>query len=591
MKTDVKKLTYFPVSVTEGTYITGTSIKVDEALHNPFLIEILEQNLDKLKCLKGEWQHNQPFFTAAKDAAVIGDYWIYLGRTRGSVDTSLLLPNSVVYFDGTYMRVIHFREHHSTEIKPKYDVCIVGGGAGGIGAAYALKEQGYRVCLIEKIDALGGTHCNAGVGLMIANPICNWYKPLAMDMYADGILNFYKYAVSGNPFVGVGPGTVFDRAYRATLFTDNKSVINGFVGNHVWLSDTRVADRYLKDLTEGGIDVLTNYELVETISTGTVVDEIHVRSIETGQIVSICSDYYIDCSGDGVLFTNDKNLELDTDYYIGADPRSRFDESTYPSGYAGNHYLVNIVEPVYYMTERNYWSKESVPDNPKYKRYDDFLNKSNYEYSSIGDSKVKQVSKSYSTNMNMQAFVEKSREWNYADGLDRAIALTSGSAKGIQKLLGIRESYRIKCEKMLTTADLTTQATSQNIGELHTIALSTWYCDIHSAQETYTFNSTVPVGIPYESMVPECYSNVLVACRAYGASHLALSCCRLAKCMMDLGHSAGTAILQLLESNARGDVRTVNVAALQSSIGIADLVSELETYFYGNTVDYDVIGS
>lgn len=55
--------------------------------------------------------------------------------------------------------------------------------------------------------------------------------------------------------------------------------------------------------------------------------------------------------------------------------------------------------------------------------------------------------------------------------------------------------------------------------------------------------------------------------------------------MLDLGHSAGVAIKQLLDSNTRGDVRTVDVAQVQSEIGIADVITELETYFYGNTVE------
>lgn len=591
MKTDIKKLTNYPVSVTAGTYVTGTECTLDSVLHNPFFIQLIEQNREKLVCFKGEWKHNSTFFSAAKSSAIKGDYWIWTGRTRGSVDMSLLLPNSVVYYDGTYMKTFHFREHHDTEIKPKYDVCIIGGGAGGVGAGYALRNQGYRVCIVEAIDALGGTHCNAGVGLMIATPIGDWYKTLAMDMYNDGILGFYKWAVSGNPYTGVGDGSVFDKAFRSAQFTDAKSVINGFSGNNLQLADIRVADRYRKDLTEGGIDVLTNYELVETISVNGVVDEVRVRSVETGQIVPICADYYIDCSGDGVLFTNDQNLVLDTDYYVGADPRDRFNESAYPSGYQGDHSKVNYCEPVYYITLRNYWSGEGVPSNPKYKRYSDLLNKGNFEYRSLGDLNVKQVSKSYSTNMSGEALITKSRAWNYADGLDRAIAFTSGEAKGVQKLLGIRETFRIKCEKMLTTADLQTQATSANLASSHAIALSTWYCDIHSPSESYSVSTAIPNGIPYESIIPCCYSNALVACRAYGASHLALSSCRLAKTMLELGHSAGTAILQLLESNVRGDVRTVDVAALQTSIGIADLMDELEEYFFGSSVDYEVLGS
>lgn len=597
METDIKKLANFPVSVTAGIYVTGTDITIDEALRNPFLLEVLTQDCGTLKRLIGRWEHNATFFTSAKSAAVKGDYWIYLGRVRGSIDGSILSPNCIVYFDGTYMRTMAFKQVHYAQFKPKYDVCIVGGGAGGIGAAYALRNQGYRVCLIERLDSLGGTHCNAGVGLLIPTPLCDWYKALAMDMYNDGILGFYKYALSGNPYTGVGSGTKFEKAWRSSLFCDEKSQVNGFKGNHLWLSDTRVADRYLKDISEGGIDVFTNHELIETISADSKVDEIHVRSLLDGSIKTICSDYFIDCSGNGVLFTCDKTLELDEDYYIGTDPRDRFNESTYPSGYAGDHYGINTVEPVYFVTGRNYWGGETILPAPKHKKYSGQTSKANYGYRSIGDSNITQVSCSYGTAMSAQDFIEKSVEWNYADGLDRAIAYSldtdsaRGTARGIQKMLGIREKYRVKCEQMLTTADLATQATSQNIATLHAVALSTWYVDIHTPNQSYSVNNIVANAIPYECMIPECYTNVLIGCRAYGASHLAQASARLAKTMMELGHSAGMAILQLLERNTvREDVREVDVSALQSSIGIADLMAEIEEYFYGSTVNYEVLG-
>ena len=598
MKGNIKKLENYPVSVTAGTYVTGTDITIDEVLHNPFLIRILEQNRDTLKRLMGKWEHNSTFYAASKSAAVKGDYWIYTGRVRVAIDGFVVMPNSIIYYDGRYMRPIDFKQVHDAQIKPKYDVCIIGGGAGGIGAAYALRNQGYRVCLVERLDTLGGTHCNAGVGLLIATPLGDWYKELAMDMYADGILNFYKYANSGNPYTGVGGGTHFDKAWRSALLNDPKNKINGFAGNHLWLSDTRVGDRYLKDISEGGIDVLTNYELIETRAADSNVDEIIIRSLLDGATKTICADYFIDCSGNGVLFLNDNNLQLDVDYYIGTDPRDRFNETTYPSGYAGDHDGINTLEPIYFTVGRNYWSGEEVAPYPKYKRYNDLRNKGNFTYQSIGDSNVTQRSMSYSTSMSARAFREKSLEWNYADGLDRAIAFShgNGSAYGvtrrIQKMLAIREAYRIKCDKMLTTADLATQATSQNITDIHAIALSTWYVDIHTPTQSYTVNNIVANGIPYECMIPACYTNVLIGCRAYGASHLAQASARLAKTMMELGHSAGMAILQLLERNTvREDVREVDVSALQSSIGIADLMAEIEEYFYGSTVNYEVLGT
>ena len=46
------------------------------------------------------------------------------------------------------------------------DVCVVGGGSGGIGAALAASRAGAKCILVEKMDLLGGTSTSAYV--------CHW---------------------------------------------------------------------------------------------------------------------------------------------------------------------------------------------------------------------------------------------------------------------------------------------------------------------------------------------------------------------------------------------------------------------------------
>ena len=62
------------------------------------------------------------------------------------------------------------------------DVCVVGGGSGGIGAALAAARAGADVILVERMDRLGGTSTNAYV--------CNW------EPGPGGILHEYS-LVSG----------------------------------------------------------------------------------------------------------------------------------------------------------------------------------------------------------------------------------------------------------------------------------------------------------------------------------------------------------------------------------------------------------
>ena len=55
-------------------------------------------------------------------------------------------------------------------LKNTYDVCVVGGGSGGFGAAVAAARLGARVLLVEAGRGLGGTSTWAGV---------NNYEPVA----------------------------------------------------------------------------------------------------------------------------------------------------------------------------------------------------------------------------------------------------------------------------------------------------------------------------------------------------------------------------------------------------------------------------
>ena len=224
----------------------------------------------------------------------------------------------------------------------------------------------------------------------------------------------------------------------------------------------------------------------------------------------------------------------------------------------------------------------------------DVVKKANFGYGfphPTYKSTLNTLSWSWGTKMKLQDFVEKSTSYNEADGYDRAYALycldgvpaTNVSAfGGIRKLLAIREKFRIACESTVTQETLLTKIDSSNYQSKHTIALSTWYVDIHN--QNYSCVSNIPNGVPYEALIPKCYTNSLVACRAYGASHIALSSIRLVKTMMDLGHSAGIAIKQLCYSDTRGDVRTVDVSSVQNEIGILSVINDLETHFFGSTV-------
>lgn len=600
MKAKIKKMSYYPVTLTKGIYFENTNKTLQDAIDDGEIggdINYLSKYSSKLKKYKGKFDYSQ--YGILKTKSQEGDFWIWDGDSIMDFDSCwVAYPGDIIYLDGEYFKTIHVPKTNNIQPEEKYDVCIIGAGAGGIGAGYALKDAGYRVCIIERLDTLGGTHCNAGVGMLIASPTCNWYKTLVQEGYNQGKLSFYNNSSTDHKPVMVGTGSDFDKMYRASQFTDHgKKVINGFCGNHIVINDAWYSQKYYDDLSPN-IDIFINCELQETISNSTdkTVDYIKVKNIITGKEFDVSADYYIDCSGDGVLFTEDKNLTLNTDYYIGTDGKSRFNESCYGTDDTPNKYGINTVEPCYFQIFRRYISGYKFPDLPSHrKQFDGVIAKSNFFFNSTGsNSSAGTCSNSYGTKMSLEKFIEYPNSWNMADGYDRALDVfckggytASNRFAGIRKMLAIREKYRVACEKTVDQTYLTKQITSSNYATEHIIGLSTWYVDIHN--QTYSCVSNIANGVPYEALIPKCYTNVLCGSRCYGSSHIGLSSVRLVKTMLDLGHSAGVAIKQLLDSNTRGDVRTVDVAQVQTEIGIADVITELETYFYNNEVNSTLV--
>lgn len=593
MKKQIKNLSFYPTSVFGGIYYDGTNLNLNTLIENGLLnMDYIKANSSKLEVFKGFFDYNN--YSKLKSSSIQGDFWIWNSDVMTDIDTCwVAYPGDIIYRDGDYFKTIHVPQTNNVKPKEKYDVCIVGAGAGGIGAGYALKDAGYRVCIIERLDTLGGTHCNAGVGMLIASPTCNWYKTLVQEGYNQGKVSFYNNNSTDHKPVMVGTGSDFDKLYRASQFTDHGGkVLNSFCGNHIIINDAWYSKKYYNELSPN-IDIFINCELQETISNSTdkTVDYIKVKNILTGKEFDICADYFIDCSGDGVLFTSDKKLTLDTDYYIGTDGKSRFNESCYGNDDTPKKYGINTVEPCYFQLGRRHSSGYSFPPLPtKYKTYSNVTARSNFNYTAPGTN-VKTISNSYGTKMSLQKFIEYPNSWNIADGYDRALAVFMGGGyttgnrfAGTRKMLAIREKYRVACEKTVDQNYLTKQITSSNYATEHIIGLSTWYVDIHN--QSYSCVSNIANGVPYEALIPKCYTNVLCGSRCYGASHVGLSSVRLVKTMMDLGHSAGIAIKQLLDNNNRVDVRNVDVAQVQSEIGIADIITELETYFYRDTVEY-----
>lgn len=576
--------------------VNGNEFEVGQPIPSETVEKIYQQYSGKLKTYKGDFPSN----ANAKSASEynVGDWWIYTGESK-TLNCATVFNGDIVYVEettintnggtavGKIYRSIRVPKACYTQKAVKYDVIIVGGGAGGIGCAYAMKDSGLRVALIERQDTLGGTHCT-NVGLLIANPVGDWYKALCETAYNSGYLDLRS--GSSVPYKEVGEGTTFEKRWRANLFTDPKNVINGYSGNHVNINGVYMANKYKTDLEET-IDIFTNHEVVAAKSDDGTLYEIETIDRETGERDVFCADFFVDCSADAVLATKNASLTAQTDYYSGTDGYARFEETVYKTTDAPDIYDINTVEALMYTYSHSISTGLESLSVIKYKNYSEITQqKPNYTWQPPKGN-INAISASDSTKMSGKALLTKSMDWNEADGYDRAKCVfyktgtyaAGNRFTGTPKMLAIRESWRYATDVAFDQSKLGIQITSANIESNKTMALSTWYTDFHNSSISAVSN--IANGIPYEAMIPQCYNNVLVASRCYGASHLALASARLVKCMLDLGYSAGKAMIQCVDEGL-SDVRNVDVADVQNASGILNTIAEIEEYFYGNTVDY-----
>lgn len=465
----------------------------------------------------------------------------------------------------------------------KWNVCILGTGTAGMAAAYALANyrlsngEKVNVILVEPYATLGGTAVNAWVQ--------TWIEGINPP-YLEKILMEYGYK----------PEEI------------RKSILPARFGGggNLLLNHEKLAEQYRRDMDAAqNVTVLTGHWFgdIKSVTCEGGKQKIHVITVKDkdGNCMDIEADFFIDSSGDGVLCR-----AAGVDYYIGEDPYSRFNEDLMPKNDQYDETSLNepslfyrVLPPEKSQSDNEFlgsietvYEKDGKVVKPDYIDSDGYANQRFCNpMTGLGMTGYECLGKpewAYKTAVNRflehWKFVKTTLQQRYNDGM-------SGSYRGypvnqrlwnytgeFAPMLGIRESYRIKCEYMLRQNDLTELIDPNNLKDY--IACGSHTIDFHITQnidrrKVTLFNKSIkPSGIPYRCMIPLGVKNVLIACRAYGASHIALAARRLNKDMAQLGWAAGFAVRECMEGNL-DDVRLVDVTQIQKKSGFKENVQRL----------------
>jgi len=429
------------------------------------------------------------------------------------------------------------------EERIRTQVCVIGGGSSGIGAAIAAARGGARTVLLEREAILGGTMTLAWVH-------------------------------SWEPVSGAGgvPRDLYDVMQRDPLGVSEPDYAKGTPrrGGHGLPFEPRALVHAANTLLEatGRCTVLVGTTFVHAH-----VEDDRIRAVEAwfpGKHLVVEADVFIDCTADG-----DMCAEAGCDYHLGEDPKARYDE---PSAPASAEPWLNSCSLIYRITDTGMRQKpylaagirEGLCPRPVHivvlPNGDHLLNAVNMidgnaileaDYSRLMREGHRRVLEHFHWLQTLDP--TKGGRWTR---FVRDTGYGTWSITGVAPRIGVRESRRILGDYVLTEHDVRAGVRGQTHRDV--IAVSDHAVDLHGRKGRLYEVPNGPYGVPYRCLLPRGVGNLLIASRSASFSHIAASSCRLSRTVMTLGQAAGTAAAMAV---ARGAApRDVDVGELQAAL-------------------------
>ena len=414
------------------------------------------------------------------------------------------------------------------EVRYHADVMVIGGGPAGVTAAVAAARRGKKVLLVEATGALGGL----GTTGMVP----------AFAPFSDGVNMLCS---------GIG-------------LEIRKQVSKQFPPETYWtpIEAEELKRTYDAIVQKAGVEVLFFTTLADVIVSGRHVD-CAVFTSKRG-LCAATADVFVDCSGDGMLAAlAGGEFELGDENGAVMPPTvcslwAGVDRKAYKGMSVTEHLEPAIADGVFTFADRHLtglYPKESEAygGNIGHIFDTDCLDEESMTQAMMWGRK------------SLQEYLRFYRE--YVPGCDNIELISTAS------MLGVRETRRIRCDYMLGVQDFLERAEFEDeIGR---------YCypvDIHvmnTDEEEYKrfleeYNKSLhyekgeSYGIPYRSLIPVSFDNVLTAGRCMGTDRQMEASIRVMPGCFITGQAAGTAAAMAL--NAGGDVRSVDVKQLQKAL-------------------------
>jgi hypothetical protein len=461
--------------------------------------------------------------------------------SRRTAAKAILAGAATGMFSSRTTRAAEVRAGKGSEERIRTQVCVVGGGSGGTGAALAAARAGAKVVLIESESILGGTSTNAWV---------NTWEPTAG---ADGL-----------------PREIYGQMMKDPLGVTYPDYGRGAPrrGGHGLPFEPRAFDFAVRRMLDATGNCTT---LLATTFCAARVEGTRVRAVEAwfaGKRLVVEADVFIDCTADGDLC-----VEAGCEYHLGEDPKSLYQE---PSAPAKAEAWLNGLTLCYRITDTGVKQRPYLPEGVK----EGICPKpAHIVVLPNGDHLVNAVSMIDGNAVLHREYSDLMREglrrvlehFYWLQRLDpkkpsptlhrvRGKGYSTWTIGGVAPRIGVRETRRILGDYVLTELDC--QAGLKNQKHPDVVAVTDHAVDLHGRKGRLYEVPNGPYGVPYRCLLPRGVENLMIACRAASFSHVAASSCRLCRTMMTLGQAAGNAAA--ICAKKRVTPREVDVKELQA---------------------------
>lgn len=414
-----------------------------------------------------------------------------------------------------------------------YDLIVIGGGSGGVGAAITAARLGLRTLLVEREHALGGTGVNALVNC--------WQPGYTMSPLAAEIaerLLAGGHAVLTAPALDTPDGRPIYRhrptaAYADTLRRWDDQAAR-LTAPAVTYEPTIMAALLREMAAEAGVTLWTSTVFLQA---RTQASSDGLRRL-TSMLVStpegpqeITAGHFVDATAEITVAR-----AAGCTYSLGREARSAYDE---PSAPELSQFQLNGCTLCFIC--------RSGPDRHDLPRVavgneSDYAHVSQMPHGGYHVNPCLQLAGEVAWRMGAEAAREYllaniARRWPL---IRRAYGLEQFGLAQLAPRIGVREGPRLKGRYVLTEHDYCRGNKGAHYPDC--IAFTDHALDRHSADGGCIEAANGPVGVPLRCLQPLELDNLLVASRGASFSSIACSAVRLQRTMIELGEAAAREI-------------------------------------------------